>query len=172
MYGFLIACILSAVSLFLPAYSIDFGSTGFTSASSDVYRIISSYYSWPVLVCAIGGIVVILAMYRRKLVLISGILQTVGLGYQLFNITRIQDEAHRFAIEYHRSLRSKAQVKSSLDDIPGIGPARRKALMRHFKSIEDIRNAEIERLMEIPEIPERTAKQIYDFFHGEQSAEE
>ncbi len=92
MYGFLIACILSAVSLFLPAYSIDFGSTGFTSASSDVYRIISSYYSWPVLVCAIGGIVVILAMYRRKLVLISGILQTVGLGYQLFNITRIQDQ--------------------------------------------------------------------------------
>ncbi|MCR4904117.1 MAG: excinuclease ABC subunit UvrC [Butyrivibrio sp.] len=85
-------------------------------------------------------------------------------GFKL--ITRIQDEAHRFAIEYHRSLRSKAQVKSSLDDIPGIGPARRKALMKHFKSIEDIRNADVETLMQVPEIPENVAKVIYDFFHG------
>ncbi|MBQ7658615.1 MAG: excinuclease ABC subunit C, partial [Butyrivibrio sp.] len=97
-------------------------------------------------------------------------IDTKSEGFKL--ITRIQDEAHRFAIEYHRSLRSKAQVKSSLDDIPGVGPARRKALMRHFKSIEDIRNAEIPQLMEIPEIPENTAKQIYDFFHKEQSGEE
>ncbi len=85
-------------------------------------------------------------------------------GFKL--ITRIQDEAHRFAIEYHRSLRSKAQVKSVLDEIPGVGPARRKALMRHFKSIEDIKNAEIEQLSEVPEIPEHIAWQIYDFFHG------
>ncbi|MBD5457461.1 MAG: excinuclease ABC subunit UvrC [Lachnospiraceae bacterium] len=84
-------------------------------------------------------------------------------GFKL--ITRIQDEAHRFAIEYHRSLRSKAQVKSVLDDIPGVGPARRKALMRHFKSIEEIKNAEAERLCEVPEIPEHIAGQIYDFFH-------
>ncbi|MBQ7425599.1 MAG: excinuclease ABC subunit UvrC, partial [Lachnospiraceae bacterium] len=80
-------------------------------------------------------------------------------------ITRIQDEAHRFAIEYHRSLRSKAQVKSSLDDIPGIGPARRKALMRAFKSIEDIRNASARELSNVPEIPENVAEQIYAFFH-------
>ena len=80
-------------------------------------------------------------------------------------ITRIQDEAHRFAIEYHRSLRSKSQVKSSLDDIPGIGPARRKALMRSFKSIDEIREASIEELSSVPEIPETVAKQIYDFFH-------
>ena len=80
-------------------------------------------------------------------------------------ITRIQDEAHRFAIEYHRSLRSKSQVKSSLDDIPGIGPARRKALMRSFKSIDEIREASIEELSAVPEIPETVAKQIYDFFH-------
>lgn len=86
-------------------------------------------------------------------------------GFKL--ITRIQDEAHRFAIEFHRSLRSKAQVKSSLDDIPGIGPARRKALMKHFKSIEDIRNADVETLMEVPEIPASQAKVIYDFFHQE-----
>ena len=59
-------------------------------------------------------------------------------------ITRIQDEAHRFAIEYHRSLRGKGQVKSILDDIPGIGPARRKALMRHFKDIESVRAASVE----------------------------
>ena len=84
-------------------------------------------------------------------------------GFKL--ITRIQDEAHRFAIEYHRSLRSKAQVKSSLDEIPGVGPARRKALMRHFKSIEDIRNADIETLKQVPEIPENQARQIYEFFH-------
>jgi excinuclease ABC subunit C len=85
-------------------------------------------------------------------------------GFKL--ITRIQDEAHRFAIEYHRSLRSKAQVKSSLDEIPGVGPARRKALMRHFKSIEEIRNADVETLKQVPEIPENQAKQIYEFFHS------
>ncbi|WP_026526090.1 excinuclease ABC subunit UvrC [Butyrivibrio sp. VCD2006] len=85
-------------------------------------------------------------------------------GFKL--ITRIQDEAHRFAIEYHRSLRSKAQVKSSLDEIPGVGPARRKALMRHFKSIEDIRNADIDTLKQVPEIPENQARQIYEFFHS------
>lgn len=84
-------------------------------------------------------------------------------GFKL--ITRIQDEAHRFAIEYHRSLRSKAQVKSMLDDIPGIGPARRKALMKHFKSIDEIKNAEVEELCEVPEIPEHIARQVYDFFH-------
>lgn len=84
-------------------------------------------------------------------------------GFKL--ITRIQDEAHRFAIEYHRSLRSKSQVKSVLDDIPGIGPARRKALMRYFKSLEEIKEAEPEKLMEIPEIPENIAQEIYRFFH-------
>ncbi len=84
-------------------------------------------------------------------------------GFKL--ITRIQDEAHRFAIEYHRSLRSKDQVKSVLDDISGIGPARRKALMRHFRSLEEIRKAEVEQLMEIPEITQKVAEEIYAFFH-------
>ena len=83
-------------------------------------------------------------------------------GFKL--ITRIQDEAHRFAIEYHRSLRSKDQVKSVLDDIPGIGPARRKALMRHFQSLEEIRNADVGQLMEIPEITQKVAEDIYTFF--------
>lgn len=83
-------------------------------------------------------------------------------GFKL--ITRVQDEAHRFAIEYHRSLRSKAQVKSVLDDIPGVGPARRKALMRHFKSIEDIKNASVEELSEIPELNRRAAEEIHSFF--------
>ena len=83
-------------------------------------------------------------------------------GFKL--VTRIQDEAHRFAIEYHRSLRSKTQVKSVLDDIPGVGPARRKALMRHFKSLEEIRQATVEELMEIPEMNERTAQEIVAFF--------
>lgn len=83
-------------------------------------------------------------------------------GFKL--ITRIQDEAHRFAIEYHRSLRSSSQVKSVLDDIPGVGPARRKALMRSFPSIEEIRQAEVAELAQIPEIPERLAEEIYRFF--------
>ncbi|MCM1118925.1 MAG: excinuclease ABC subunit UvrC [bacterium] len=83
-------------------------------------------------------------------------------GFKL--ITRIQDEAHRFAIEYHRSLRSKAQVKSQLDEIAGIGPARRKALMRHFESLEQIKAAEVEELMQVPEITQRVAEEIYRFF--------
>ena len=88
-----------------------------------------------------------------------------GEGFKL--ITRIQDEAHRFAIEYHRSLRSKAQVKSVLDEIPGVGPSRRKALMRRFKSIEEIKNADVETLSGLDEIPESVAKGIYQFFHGD-----
>jgi excinuclease ABC subunit C len=84
-------------------------------------------------------------------------------GFKL--ITRVQDEAHRFAIEYHRSLRGKTQVKSVLDDIPGVGPSRRKALMRHFKSIEEIREADVEKLTEVPEIPRHIAEGIYGFFH-------
>lgn len=83
-------------------------------------------------------------------------------GFRL--ITRIQDEAHRFAIEYHRSLRSKEQVKSVLDDIPGIGPARRKALMRHFKSLEAVREASLEELLQLPEMNQRAAEQVYLFF--------
>lgn len=84
-------------------------------------------------------------------------------GFKL--ITRIQDEAHRFAIEYHRSLRSKDQVRSVLDGIPGVGPARRKALMRHFKSIEEIRKADVQELARVPEIPAHIAEEIYSFFH-------
>ena len=83
-------------------------------------------------------------------------------GFKL--ITRVQDEAHRFAIEYHRSLRSRTQVKSVLDDIPGVGPARRKALMRHFKSIDEIREADVETLARLPEIPIHVAEGIYGFF--------
>ena len=83
-------------------------------------------------------------------------------GFKL--ITRIQDEAHRFAIEYHRSLRSKAQVKSMLDEIPGVGPARRKALMKHFGSINEIKEASVEQLCEVKEIPENIGRQIYEFF--------
>lgn len=84
-------------------------------------------------------------------------------GFRL--MTRIQDEVHRFAIEYHRSLRSKVQVKSILDDIPGIGQTRRKALMRHFKSLEKIREATVEELKEVDAMNEKAAQSVYDFFH-------
>lgn len=79
-------------------------------------------------------------------------------------ITRIQDEAHRFAIEFHRSLRGKNQVHSILDDIDGIGPTRRKALMKHFKGIEEVRNAEIEELAQIPGMNNKAAENVYAFF--------
>lgn len=84
-------------------------------------------------------------------------------GFRL--ITRIQDEAHRFAIEYHRSLRNKGQVKSILDDISGIGPARRKALMRQFKSIEAVKEATLEELAGAPGMNRQAAQSVYDFFH-------
>jgi excinuclease ABC subunit C len=80
-------------------------------------------------------------------------------------ITRIQDEAHRFAIEYHRELRGKASVHSVLDDIPGIGPKRRKILMKYFKDIGKIKDASIEELESIEGIPRRQAEEIYNFFH-------
>ncbi|MBS4931714.1 MAG: excinuclease ABC subunit UvrC [Clostridiales bacterium] len=80
-------------------------------------------------------------------------------------VTRIQDETHRFAIEYHKQLRSKTQIKSILDDIKGVGPARRKALMRHFKDIAFIKEADVEQLMAVEGITETVAKEIYYFFH-------
>lgn len=80
-------------------------------------------------------------------------------------ITRIQDEAHRFAITFHRQLRSKGQVHSVLDDIPGVGPARRKDLMRCFENIDAIRNATVEELRELPSMNEKSAQEVYKFFH-------
>ena len=91
-------------------------------------------------------------------------------GFKL--ITRIQDEVHRFAIEYHRLLRSKGQIHSILDDIEGIGPARRKALMRQFKSLKAIQNAQIDQLKAVPSMNEAAARQVYAFFHEEPSARE
>ena len=84
-------------------------------------------------------------------------------GFKL--ITRIQDETHRFAIEYHRSLRSKEQVHSILDDIPDIGPARRRALMRHFKDINAIRAAKVDELMDVEGMNRKAAESVYAFFH-------
>lgn len=84
-------------------------------------------------------------------------------GFRL--ITRIQDEAHRFAIEFHRSLRSKTQVHSILDDIDGIGEKRRKALLRRFKSVENIKEATLEELASTESMNQRAAETVYRFFH-------
>lgn len=81
-------------------------------------------------------------------------------------VTALQDEAHRFAIEYHKQLRRQNQVRSILDEIPGVGPARRKALLKYFRDVESIRAASLEELERVPEIPKSTAKYIYEFFHG------
>ena len=97
--------------------------------------------------------------YQNQLIAID----THSEGFKL--ITRIQDEAHRFAIEYHRSLRSKQQVHSILDGIEGIGPTRRKSLMKHFLDIEKIRQASIEELMEADGITKNIAQNIYRYFH-------
>ncbi len=84
-------------------------------------------------------------------------------GFKL--ITRIQDEAHRFAIEFHRKLRGKEQVHSVLDDIPGVGPARRKDLMKRFASLDEIREADVEELKKLPSMNEKSAQEVYKFFH-------
>ncbi len=81
-------------------------------------------------------------------------------------VTRIQDEAHRFAITYHKQLRGKEQVHSILDDIPGIGPAKRKQLMKHFKDISAIRQADYETLLQAPGMYPKLAQSVYDFFHS------
>lgn len=92
-------------------------------------------------------------------------IRTDSEGFKL--ITRVQDEAHRFAIEYHRSLRSKNQVKSVLDDIPGIGPKRRRALMKAFASIEELKVATVEELSHVDGFYDGLAQSVYDFFHVE-----
>lgn len=97
--------------------------------------------------------------YREEEIPIAGNSQAFHL------ITRIQDEAHRFAITFHRSLRGKEQIHSVLDDIPGIGPARRKALMRHFSSLEEIRQADIRELSQPAAMNEAAAVSVYEFFH-------
>lgn len=84
-------------------------------------------------------------------------------GFRL--ITRIQDEAHRFAITFHRRLRSKNQIHSVLDDIPGVGLARRKDLMKHFADIEAVKNATVEELAKLPSMNEKSAQNVYNFFH-------
>ena len=85
-------------------------------------------------------------------------------GFKL--ITRVQDEAHRFAIEYHRSLRSKTQVHSILDDIPGIGSSRRKALMKKYQSLDAIKSATVEDLLDTPSMNEQAAQSVYQFFRS------
>ena len=84
-------------------------------------------------------------------------------GFHL--ITRIQDETHRFAIEYHRSLRGKAQTHSVLDDIPGVGGARRRTLMKHYGSLEALKEASVEELAKLPSMNGKAAQEVYDFFH-------
>ncbi|MDR1664124.1 MAG: excinuclease ABC subunit UvrC, partial [Clostridiales bacterium] len=90
---------------------------------------------------------------------------THGEGFKL--ITRIQDEVHRFAVEYHRKLRADTQIRSVLDEIPGVGPTRRKALMREYKNIEAIRSADVESLSGVPSMNKKSAEAVYAYFHKE-----
>lgn len=87
----------------------------------------------------------------------------------LYLIQRIRDEAHRFAVTYHRNLRGKRSLKSILDDIPGVGPKRRKALVEHFRSMARLRSATIDELAAVPDIPRNIAEAVYEFFQQEES---
>lgn len=89
--------------------------------------------------------------------------ETRSEGFKL--ITRIQDEVHRFSIEYHKKLRGKAQIQSILDDIPGIGKERKKILIQHFKSVENLKTASLEEIEQVDGIPKNVAGSIYQFFH-------
>jgi excinuclease ABC subunit C len=104
--------------------------------------------------------------HRTRGIYFQGEELPISVGSEGFHLmTRIQDEVHRFAIEYHRSLRSKVQVKSILDDIPGVGEKRRKALMRHFGSIEAIRDSQVEQLAQVETMNRGVAEKVYHFFH-------
>lgn len=96
-------------------------------------------------------------------------IDTHGEAFKL--ITRVQDEAHRFAIEYHRSLRTKNQVHSVLDEIPGVGPSRRLALMKAYASIEDVKAADEAELMEKAGLPANAARAVYEYFHKEKNTD-
>ncbi len=95
-------------------------------------------------------------------------LSMTGEAFKL--LTRIQDEVHRFAIEYHRSLRSREQVHSILDDIPGVGLVRKRALLRQFKDVDHVRSASLEELTACPSMDAYSARRVYDFFRAEHAS--
>lgn len=86
----------------------------------------------------------------------------------LFLLQRVRDEAHRFAITYHRSLRGKRNLASILDDIPGIGEKRKKNLLQHFGTFKKIRKASVEELQEVEGINQKVAEAVYDYLHTHQ----
>jgi excinuclease ABC subunit C len=104
--------------------------------------------------------------HRTRGLIYNGQEITVPISSHAFRlITNVQDEAHRFAISYHRSLRSKTVVKSQLDEVPGIGPARRQALLKKFGSLKNIKSATIEELSEVQGMNKKTAEMIYHYFN-------
>lgn len=152
---------------------------------------LSSFVRYPELILMDGGLPQIHAAEKvlkelRIPVAVAGMVKddkhrTRGLIYEgkelpldrhseLFHlITRIQDEVHRFAIEYHHKLRAKGQVHSVLDDIPGIGPSRKKALMRKFQDLDAVKSATIEELSSVPGMTAKAAESVLRFFHGEKA---
>lgn len=82
-------------------------------------------------------------------------------------LQRIRDEAHRFAIAYHRSKRSKQMTASALDDVPGLGPSRRAAIVAHFGSVANLKKASVEEISEVPGLGRGTAQKILDHLNAE-----
>jgi excinuclease ABC subunit C len=87
----------------------------------------------------------------------------------LYLVKRIRDEAHRFAVEYHRVLRGKAMTASVLDDIPGVGPKRKKALLGAFRSMRRLTAASVEEIAAVPGVPLETARDVHDALHAPRS---
>jgi excinuclease ABC subunit C len=83
----------------------------------------------------------------------------------LFYLQRLRDEAHRFAIGTHRAKRAKSLTTSTLDEVPGIGPNRKRALLMHFGTAKAVKGAALEDLERAPGISKGTARQLYDYFH-------
>ncbi len=86
-------------------------------------------------------------------------------------LARVRDEAHRFAVEYHRKVRARAASKSILDEVEGIGPTRKKALLRHFGSVEKIMSASVDELVRAPKMTTRAAQALFDYLHGARKGE-
>lgn len=104
--------------------------------------------------------------HRTRGLLYKGEEVLLPIGTEGFKcLTRIQDEVHRFSIEYHKKLRSKAQVQSLLDDIKGVGKQRKKLLIQHFKSVDNLKKASLEEIQMVPGIPKDTAYNVYHYFH-------
>ena len=87
-------------------------------------------------------------------------------------LQRVRDESHRFAIIHHRTLRARASISSRLDGIPGVGAVRKKAILKHFRTVEALKNASAEEIAQVPGLPEKVATDVFRYLHSDENAPE